>query len=613
MCGISGYISNKSLLNVNGIDHTLKLMSRRGPDSSKYYKEDFGSKELALLHTRLSIIDLNKRASQPFEDKNFMVIFNGEIYNYIEIREDLKKKNYRFQTNSDTEVLLKSYQEYGSKCVDHFEGMWAFAIWDSKKKNLFLSRDPFGEKPLYYFSNRYGFFFGSEIKFIKSLYLNKFKTNNDLLNKNLFSGYKSLNKSTETFNKDIFLLESSSNMSVDLNLIPIKKKYWTPKININQKMKVEEATDGAKLHLIESLKLRMRSDVPLAFCLSGGIDSGILVSHAKKTFNKNVSSFSIIDIDERYNEEENIKHVVNDINCDSHLIKINDKKDIFLDRLNKLTKHHDGPIATLSYYVHSFLSESISKKGFKVSISGTGADEIFTGYYDHFLLHLESMNKTKYFNENLASWKEFVLPNIRNPYLKNPNLYIDNKDNRDIVFEKHFELHKYSVIKKEQNFKEIKYCDELLRNRMLNELFHEVVPVILKHDDLNSMYHSIENRSPFLDRKLLEFTLTIPPHLLISQGYQKQVLRNSAKDILVDDVRLSRQKKGFNTSINSVIDLKNPEIINFIFDKNSPINEYVDLKKLKVDITTKTIPNHLSKLLFSVISTKLFLENKTSI
>ena len=357
----------------------------------------------------------------------------------------------------------------------------------------------------------------------------------------------------------------------------------------------------------------MRSDVPLAFCLSGGIDSGILVSHAKKTFNKNVSSFSIIDIDERYNEEENIKHVVNDINCDSHLIKINDKKDIFLDRLNKLTKYHDGPIATLSYYVHSFLSESISKKGFKVSISGTGADEIFTGYYDHFLLHLESMNKTKYFNENLASWKEFVLPNIRNPYLKNPNLYIDDKDNRDIVFEKHFELHKYSVIKKEQSFKEIKYCDELLRNRMLNELFNEVVPVILKHDDLNSMYHSIENRSPFLDRKLLEFTLTIPPHLLISQGYQKQVLRNSAKDILVDDVRLSRQKKGFNTSINSVIDLKNPEIINFIFDKNSPINEYVDLKKLKVDITTKTIPNHLSKLLFSVISTKLFLENKASI
>lgn len=137
MCGISGYISNKNLLNVNGIDHTLKLISRRGPDSSKYYKEDFGSKELALLHTRLSIIDLNKRASQPFEDKNFMVIFNGEIYNYIEIREDLKKKNYRFQTNSDTEVLLKSYQEYGSKCVDHFEGMWAFAIWDSKKKISF--------------------------------------------------------------------------------------------------------------------------------------------------------------------------------------------------------------------------------------------------------------------------------------------------------------------------------------------------------------------------------------------------------------------------------------------------------------------------------------------
>ena len=613
MCGISGYISNKNLLAENGIDRTLKLMSRRGPDSSKYFKGDYGSKELALLHTRLSIIDLNNRANQPYEDKNLTIIFNGEIYNYMEIKEKKKKKNYKFQTNSDTEVLLKSFQEYGDKCVDHLVGMWAFAIWDSKKKKLFLSRDPFGEKPLYYFFNKYGFFFGSEIKFIKSLYINKFKINKDLLNKNLFLGYKSLNKNSETFDKDIFSLESSSNMSIDLNLIPIIKKYWTPKININQKMKIEEATSGAKIHLIESLKLRMRSDVPLAFCLSGGIDSGILASHAKKTFNKNVSSFSIIDSDERYNEEENIKHVVNDINCDSHLIKINNKKDLFLDRLNKLTKYHDGPIATLSYYVHSFLSESISENGFKVSISGTGADEIFTGYYDHFLLHLASTNKTKYFNENLKYWKKFILPSIRNPHLKNPNLYIEDKDNRDLVYEKNFEIHKYSITKKEQSFSEIKYCNELLRNRMLNELFNEVVPVILKHDDLNSMYHSIENRSPFLDRKLLEFALTIPPHLLISEGFQKQILRNSAKDILVDDVRLSRQKKGFNTSINSVLDLKNPEIIDFIFDKNSPINEYVDLKEIKKDTATNVIPNHLSKLLFSVISTKLFLEKKASI
>ena len=144
---------------------------------------------------------------------------------------------------------------------------------------------------------------------------------------------------------------------------------------------------------------------------------------------------------------------------------------------------------------------------------------------------------------------------------------------------------------------------------MMNELFHEVVPVILKHDDLNSMHYSIENRSPYLDRDLLEFTLTIPPHLLIANGLQKKILRDSGEGILNDNVRLSRQKKGFNVSINSLINFNNLNNIYFIFDRSSPIAEYVDLIKLKKDLNIKLIPNHLSKLIFSIISTNFFLES----
>ena len=144
---------------------------------------------------------------------------------------------------------------------------------------------------------------------------------------------------------------------------------------------------------------------------------------------------------------------------------------------------------------------------------------------------------------------------------------------------------------------------------MMNELFHEVVPVILKHDDLNSMYYSVENRSPYLDRDLLEFTLTIPPHLLIANGLQKKILRDSGEGILNDNVRLSRQKKGFNVSINSLINFNNSNNIDFIFDRSSPIAEYVDLIKLKKDLNIKLIPNHLSKLIFSIISTNFFLES----
>ena len=138
MCGISGYISNNDLLIDNGIKSTLELMARRGPDSNNFFKKSYSHKNVALLHTRLNIIDLNERSNQPFIHNDLVIVFNGEIYNYIELRNNLKKKNYNFKTNSDTEVLLKAYQEYGEKCVDYFIGMWAFAIWDLKKKKTFF-------------------------------------------------------------------------------------------------------------------------------------------------------------------------------------------------------------------------------------------------------------------------------------------------------------------------------------------------------------------------------------------------------------------------------------------------------------------------------------------
>lgn len=609
MCGISGYISKANFIADNGIERTLELMKRRGPDSKNFFKKSYNSKQLALLHSRLNIIDLNVRANQPYYDENFIIVFNGEIYNYLEIKSKLENKNYKFKTNSDTEVLIKSFQEYGEKCVDYFIGMWAFAIWDIKKKQLFISRDPFGEKPLFYYLDENGFFFGSEIKFIRSLCKKNFKINKNQIQKNIFLGYKSLNKFNSTFYQNIISLESSSNILIDLDLNLIKKKYWKPKLNIDQNMSIVDAVNGVKKKLIKSLELRMRSDVPIAFCLSGGVDSSLLASHAKKTFDKEISTFSIIDKDPRYDEYENIKHIIDDLKCKHELIKIDNTENIFFDRLRMLTEYHDGPIATLSYYVHSFLSENISKNGYKVAISGTGADELFTGYYDHFLLHFEALKGTKYLNSNIASWTKFILPKIRNPYLQNSNLYIEDPDNRDLVYEKNLGVSQYSINTFDQKFTEENYCDELLRKRMMNELFHEVVPVILKHDDLNSMHYSVENRSPYLDRDLLEFTLTIPPHLLIANGLQKKILRDSGEGVLSDKVRLSKQKKGFNASINSIINLNNSDNLDFIFDTSSPIAEYVDLVKLRNDLNVKSIPNHLSKLIFSIISTNFFLES----
>ena len=189
MCGIAGYIGIKKINN-NTINQTLTLMRNRGPDHQDWCSFSVNETNVYLLHSRLSIIDLDERSNQPFSFNNCTLVFNGEIYNYIEVREKLKKRGHIFSTDSDTEVLIKAYIEYGEDCVDYFEGMWAIAIWDNRKKHLFLSRDRFAEKPLYYLKTDEGFYFGSEIKFIRMFYDKLLTVNQQHLLRYLIFGYK---------------------------------------------------------------------------------------------------------------------------------------------------------------------------------------------------------------------------------------------------------------------------------------------------------------------------------------------------------------------------------------------------------------------------------------
>ena len=209
MCGIAGYIGKKQV-SKSAINKTLGLMKNRGPDNQDWCSLTANDTNVYLLHSRLSIIDLDERSNQPFKFGDCTLIFNGEIYNYIELRTELKKIGHIFTTDSDTEVLIKAYVEYGIDYVKHFNGMWAFAIWDSKKEELFLSRDRFGEKPLYYFHDNDGIYFASEIKFIFSLLGKRLSINNNHLYRNLVNGYKSLNKGGETFFQGIQELSSGS-------------------------------------------------------------------------------------------------------------------------------------------------------------------------------------------------------------------------------------------------------------------------------------------------------------------------------------------------------------------------------------------------------------------
>jgi len=603
MCGIAGYIGKHNVYE-GRIESILNLMKNRGPDYQDYVVSHDDNINIVLFHTRLSIIDLDRRSNQPFTIGACTVIFNGEIYNYLELKNVLQKQGVFFRTESDTEVLLQYYLHYGEKCVEHFEGMWAFAIYDRRERKLFLSRDRFAEKPLYYLVRPHGVYFASEIKYIRYLSDDILQINERQLYRYLVNGYRSLYKLKETFFEDVQEVDYATNMVIDKDIHIMKYRYWKPEL-ISQPMTVEEAIEGTRHHLLESLKIRLRSDVPLAFCLSGGVDSASLASIASKHFGYDVATYSIIDHDERYNEYDNIKATIDDLHCKHTIIEIHHGKTI--ERLRELIRYHDVPVYTISYYVHSFLSEAISKDGYKVAISGTGADELFTGYYDHFNLHLYEMRNHSDYPVYLNDWKKYIEGVVRNPYLQNPDLYFFDPDIRSHIYLNNDEFATYLKVEFAEDFSEEHFCDSLLRNRMMNEMFYEGTRTILHEDDLNSMKHSVENRSPFLDSRLFNFANSIPPDYLIYNGYGKYLLRGAVRGFLNEQVRLDRQKKGFNASINSILDITSKDEREFLLD-DSQIFDIVDKSKIERLIQHNPLPNSHSKFLFNFINTKIFLE-----
>jgi len=603
MCGIAGYIGIRPP-DTQKINRTLELMKNRGPDNRSWKSFQNDKINVCLLHSRLSIIDLDERSNQPYSSNNCTLVYNGEIYNYLEVRQELKRLGHKFKSKSDTEVLLRAYLEYGEDCVHYFNGMWAFALWDNTRNKLFLSRDRFAEKPLYYLSTSSGIFFGSEVKFIKSLSDNNLSINYNQICRYLVNGYKSLYKQNETYYDDIYEVGYASTATVNSDLVLSSKKYWEPKTVIKESLSIDDSIGGVREHLFDAVKLRLRADVPLAFCLSGGIDSASLVSIAAKKFNYNVHSFSIIDKDERYDESENIKATIEDIGCDHTLINLEPTG--MFERLKSLVAYHDGPIATISYLVHSMLSEQISGHGYKIAVSGTAADELLTGYYDHFNLQLYELRDQPKFSNYLREWEAHVAPIVRNPYLQDAGLYMKNPLFRDHIYLNQAEFESFLIPDFHESFTETQYNSNLLRNRMLNELFHEGSRVILHEDDLNSMYYSIENRSPYLDKELFEFAYSIPTEHLIRDGFGKYALREAVKGCLNDKVRLDRSKKGFNASINSVLDLNDQKTLQYLLE-DSPVFDILNREKITQLLKQKSFVNSYKKFLFNFINVKLFL------
>lgn len=604
MCGIAGYIGREEL-SKNKILNTLNSMTLRGPDNQNYVKFNFKNEYIYLLHSRLSIIDLDKRSNQPFQVGDYTLIFNGEIYNYEELSKILKKRKIKLKTNSDTEVLLWFYIIFGKNCLKYFEGMWSFAIYNNKTNKLFISRDRFGEKPLFFFRNSKGFFFASEIKILKKLIDKNFEINQNKIKDYLKFGYKSLKLNNQTFFKGIEEFKSSTFVEFDLKKELRFIKYWTPKFKENSKLSIEDTIIEAKEKLIESVKIRLRSDVPIAFCLSGGIDSSSLASIATKILNKNIKTFSIVEHFSQYNEKKIITQTVKDLSAKHEFIYPSSKN--FYTNLEKMILNNNSPISTISYFLHNLISKKINKSGYKVSISGTGADELFTGYYSHFILHLLTNKTDRIYPYLKNDFRKLVVPFIRNKiFKKEPNI-LSNMHLLKMTFDENIFNSNIFNFKKKIKFNK-KFTKNILKNRMLNELFFEVIPPILHEDDHNSMAYSIENRSPFLDKSLFETCYSIPSKYLIKFGFNKFILRNAMKGIVNEDVLNNRQKIGFNSSISKYLKHLHQDEKMKILDKKSKLYDYLNYKKFNNFFNKKNISNSESKFLFNSINMQIFLE-----
>ena len=545
MCGILGLVTSNKISKKNFKD-SLKLISHRGPDNFDTYFKTLKDKKIALGHVRLSIIDLSKNSNQPFSIGDYNIVFNGEIYNFESIKIKLEKKGVVFKTRSDTETILQSYIRFGiKKTLKLLHGMFAFVILDKKKNKMILARDRIGIKPLYYLISNNQFIFSSETKSIKKLF--KYKLDINLEAAANFYYHKYI-YDPKTIFKKINAVEAGEFLELNIKNLKISKnRYWNLKRNIVEKNETE-VIDKVEELLHQSIKKHLVSDVPISFAFSGGLDSSLLIAIARQ-YTKNIIGFTIKrsekDIDYIYSkkigEYLNIKHEVTDF------------KDLKINGVDKrLYRIYDQPIGCSSIFSTYLLYKKISKK-FKVCISGDGGDEVFGGYkwYQQFLdtkqsplkisknpTRIKAYIKHKYFfpNNDIEKYKKIML----NRFSKNE---VENIFNSKIKEDEFCMYRKY--IKTISSIKDMMYVD-----------FFTFLKYILIRLDLSSMAHSVENRVPYLDHKLVEYAYSIDPNLHYKNGELKYILKKVAEKYLPKEY-IYRDKRGFSAPINNLLKLKN--------------------------------------------------------
>jgi asparagine synthase (glutamine-hydrolysing) len=525
MCGICGKLSFiNTPVSASEIQKMMDRIHHRGPDDDGIYLKNnigFGFK-------RLSIIDLSMAGHQPMQDSSerYTIVFNGEIYNYIELRDQLKVKGYTFRSNTDTEVLLTAYIEWGIECLSKLNGMFAFAIYDSKEGKVCIARDRYGVKPLYYFKDDEQIIFSSEIPSILSILpKDQIRVNNQSLFEYL--AFNRTDQTTETFFKNINKLQHGHYITIENSDIKICRWYKLQERINNPFASPEEFKDLFS----SSVGLRLRSDVPVGVCLSGGLDSSSIVSILLNDFQKkDLNTFSAIYGDGVYGDESKYIGLFRNSLTNMHFTRPN--ADTLLKDVYDFVESHGEPVPSTSPYAQFKVME-LAKDHVKVTLDGQGADEELAGYHYFFGNYFKELLYTarilKLFNESYYYLKEhkslfalktflfFMLPEgMKTSASLNKRGYIDSNFSN--------QYSSGNVIASQL------YNSNSLQEALLNH-FEYKLEHLLKWEDRNSMWFSIESRVPFLDYRLVEKTLALPSDQLINKGYTKYILREAMKGI----------------------------------------------------------------------------------
>lgn len=591
MCSIAGIVSldEKPYRKMReGLSAMNTLQAHRGPDGEGLWIHPEAL--VGLAHRRLSIIDL-ELGKQPMRDKcgNY-VCFNGEIFNYLELKEEIGGK---YETTSDTEVILKAYEKWGHDCVNHFNGMFAFALWDEKRHELFCARDRFGIKPFYYTINNGYFFFASEMKALLP-FVDEIKTDIDGLKDYLTFQFC---LSGKTMFAGIRELEPAHYISIYNGEISCRR-YWQVYYNLDWDHTEKYFRDRIEELLYESIKLRIRSDVPIGGYVSGGVDSSVIAAIAADMVKgENFAGFTgKFELGPQYDESAYAQDVADEHGFPLYQLTITHKD--FEENIRRVIYHLDEPVAGPGSF-NQYMVSRLAARHRKVVLGGQGGDEIFGGYTRYLVAYFEqcikgaiegTMNSGNYIVTyesiipNLVSlknykpmlanfWKEGLFEDLDRRYYRLINRAPDIMECiRPELLDDYDPYNTFEHIFDAGNVEKGSYFD-----RMTHFDFKTLLPALLQVEDRMSMAHGLEARVPFLDYRLIEFAATIPSNFKLKNGDMKYILKKTMMQYLPKSIQERKDKMGFPIPLNSWLKNELKEFVTDIFSsQNSMQRDYID-------------------------------------